>query len=109
MSLTSHQLKRDSRHESKSNLSDHNGRKASNPEDEFAAVQGHIGKQNFGLVLQENKSSKKLSSRSNLNSMSGSQEALKEKKVVTKNVQISANGRIIDVERLKKEAFVNKE
>ena len=41
--------------------------------------------------------------------MNGSQEALKEKKVVTKNVQISANGRIIDIERLKKEAFINKE
>ena len=61
------------------------------------------------MVLQENKSSKKLSSRSNLNSQNGSQEALKEKRVVTKNVQISANGRVIDIERLKKEAFVNKE
>ena len=60
-------------------------------------------------MLQENKSSKKLSSRSNLNSQNGSQEALKEKRVVTKNVQISANGRVIDIERLKKEAFVNKE
>ena len=50
-----------------------------------------------------------MSSRSNLNSMNGSQEALKEKKVGTKNMQISANGRVIDIERLKKEAFINKE
>ena len=41
--------------------------------------------------------------------MSHSQEALKGKSVATKNVQISATGRVIDIERLQKESEDMKE
>ena len=118
VSLTNHKPQRRSDLSSRNN-SVHNSEEQLLVRDDGVAIQGQIGRQSFGLVLQESGSKSRHKSRSShrsniAQSISHSQEALNKRQSIkpapmSKNVQIKASGRVIDLERVKREALENAE